>query len=166
MKNSTEDAFDTQLKSFPSKRLAIKAVAMALILPVPGVGRTQDRMQNGIELDLVMYSYLSRPIYDIIFNRTALGVANKYGGTGILTDVWIPFGRQSLRWNLDGPDGTARNGELVKSKNSLIISAEMIPSSSRYIGLHLYPDDTVEVTFARSIPTVSERGRKIYSDRK
>ncbi len=70
-------------------------------------------MDKGTELNVVVYSNLDRPIYNIIFNGNDLGVANSYGGTGTITGVRIPFGIQDLRWNLDGPDGTPRNGQLV-----------------------------------------------------
>lgn len=113
-----------------------------------------------------MYSYMDRVITDIIFNGTDLGVANKYGGTGIITGVRIPFGTQTLRWTLGGPKGTARNGEDVKMKNKLVISPKQIPPGTRYVGLHLYPDDTAEVTFAESIPEGTPRGEKILSARK
>ena len=122
-------------------------------------------MQKEIVLALVMYSYLDRPIYDIIFNGTGLGVADSYGGTGIITAVRIPFGSQKLRWNLDGPEGTARNGELVEVKNKIVVSPEQIPPGTRYIGLHLYPDDTAEVTFSESIPEGTTRGKEIRSNR-
>ena len=71
-------------------------------------------MQKKTVLNVEMYFYLDRPIYDIIFNGTDLGVMNSYGGTGTITGVRIPFGSQTRRWNLDGPKGMARNGELVK----------------------------------------------------
>ena len=56
-----------------------------------------------------------------------------------------------------------RNGELVEGKNKIVISPEQIPAETRYIGLHLYPDHTAEVTFAESIPERTQRGEKILS---
>lgn len=123
-------------------------------------------MQKETVLNVEVYSYLDRPIYDIIFNGTDLGVMNSYGGTGTITGVRIPFGIQTLRWNLDGPKGTARNGELVKVKNNITIFPEKIPPRTRYVGLHLYPDDTAEVTFAEFVPDRTPRGEKIISESK
>lgn len=123
-------------------------------------------MQKETVLAVVMYSHLDRPIHDIIFNGTDLGVANKYGGTGTITGVRIPFGIQTLTWDLGGPEGMARNGEQVKMKNEIVISPEQIPPGTRYIGLHLYPDDTAEITFAEFIPERTARGKKILSARK
>ena len=112
-----------------------------------------------------MYSNLARPIHDIIFNGNDLGVANRFGGTGTITGVLIPFGIQKLWWHLGGPDGMPRNGELVTMKSNLVILPDQIPLGTRYLGLHLYPDDTAEVTFAHFIPERSERGKKIRSSR-
>ena len=123
-------------------------------------------MQKETVLALVMYSYVGRPIHDIIFNGTGLGVANSYGGTGIITAVRIPFGAQALKWTLGGPEGMARNGEKIRTKNELVISPEQIPPGTRYIGLHLYPDDTAQVTFAEFIPEKTARGEKILAARK
>lgn len=113
-----------------------------------------------------MYSYLDRPVHDIIFNGTDLGVMNSYGGTGTISGVRIPFAVQTLIWELGGPEGMERNGEDVRVKNEIIISSEKIPAGTRYIGLHLYPDDTAEITFAEFIPDRSARGRKILAARK
>ena len=115
-------------------------------------------------LNVVMYSNLDRPIHDIIFNGSDLGVATKFGGTGTITGVRSPFGHQTLTWTLGGPEGMARNGEIAKVKNKLAISPEQIPSGTRYIGLHLYLDDTAEVTFAEFIPERTARGEKILSE--
>lgn len=149
-----------------SRRVAMSLIGLGLMMPLVACGQGERRVQKETVLALVMYSYLDRPIYDIVFDGTGIGVANKYGGTGIITDVRIPFGIQTLRWNLDGPEGAARNGELVEVKNKIVITPEKIPSGSRYIGLHLYPDHTAEVTFAEGIPERTERGKKILLMRK
>lgn len=123
-------------------------------------------MQNYTVLDVEMFSYIDRAIGDIVFNGMDLGVMNKYGGTGLITGVCIPFGVQTLTWMLDGPKGTPRNGEKMKIKNTLMIKPEQILPGTRYLGLHLYPDDTAEVTFSESMPEKSTRGREIIADRK
>jgi hypothetical protein len=154
-------------ESSPShRRLAMNLIGLSLLMPLTACGQGEKRMQKETVLNVVMYSNLDRPIYDIIFNGTDLGVANKYGGTGTITGVRIPFGNQSLSWNLDGPEGTPRNGEKVKVKNNLVISADQIPPDTRYIGLHVYPDDTAEVTFAEFIPERTARGKQIRASRK
>ena len=146
------------------RRMAMRLIGLGLMLPLAACG--QGKVQKETALNVVMYSYVDRVLTDIIFNGTDLGVANKYGGTGTMTGVRIPFGVQTLGWTLDGPEGMARNGEHVKMKNKIVISSEQIPPGTRYIGLHLYPDDTAEVTFAEFIPERTPRGEKILSSRK
>ena len=150
--------------SLSGRRAAVKVIGLGLMVPLAACG--QGKNLTEAVLDVVMYSYLDRPIYDISFTGTNLGVANKYGGTGIITQVSIPFGIQKLRWNLDGPEGTARNGEVVEVKNKLVITPEQIVPGTRYLGLHLYPDDTAEITFAEFIPERTARGEKILAARK
>jgi hypothetical protein len=145
------------------RRIVVSLIGLGLVLPLVACG--QSEAAKGTGLNVVMYSYLDRPIYDIIFNGTDLGVANKYGGTGTVTGVRIPFGVQTLKWSLDGPKGASRNGEHVVVKNTLVISPEQIPAETRYLGLHLYPDYTAEIVFSTSIPDTTPRGDKILSAR-
>jgi hypothetical protein len=123
-------------------------------------------VQKQIELSVVLWMYLDRTITEIDLNGTGLGVAGAYGGTGIIADVSIPFGEQKLSWELGGPEGMARNGEQCMNKNKIVINASDVPPGTRYLGIHLYPDHTAEITFSAACPGVSERGRKILRGRK
>lgn len=166
MTNEKRKFVSNELGSMPCRRIAMKLIGLGLMMPLAACGQGEKKMQKETGLNVVMYSYVDRVITDIIFNGTDLGVANRYGGTGTITGVRIPFGIQTLTWTLDGPKGTPRNGERVKMKNKLIISPEDIPSGTRYLGLHLYPDDTAEITFAQFIPETTARGEKILLARK
>ncbi|CAM3184024.1 hypothetical protein [Janthinobacterium lividum] len=145
------------------RRLALGLMACGLLLPLAACGQA---VKKEIWLNVEMVSYVDRPIFDIIFNGTDLGVMDEYGSTGTITEVRIPFGIQALKWTLDGPKDSPRNGEVVTIKNQLVISAEQIPLGTRYFGLHLYPDDTAEITFADFIPERTARGEKILAARK
>jgi len=134
------------------------------MISLAACGRENGNTQAGVLLNVEMYSYLNRPIHFIIFNGTDLGVMNAYGGTGTITGVRIPFGVQSLNWTLGGPRGMAGNGEQVFVKNRLVITPEQIPRGTRYLGLHLYPDGTADITFSDSIPDRTARGEKILED--
>lgn len=123
-------------------------------------------MQKGTVLNVEMISYVDRGIINIFFNGIPLGMVNRFGNTGTITSVDIPFGIQSLEWTLDGPKGTPRNGEVVTLKKPLVISPDQIPPGTRYLGLHLYPDDTAEATFSESIPEMTARGKKLRLNRK
>jgi hypothetical protein len=167
MTNGNRRVNGRKLEALPSRRrMAMRLIGLGLMMPLAACGQGEKRMQKETVLNVVMYSYVDRVITDIIFNGTDLGVANKYGGTGTITGVRIPFGIQTLKWTLDGPEGTPRNGEQVKVKNNIVISPDKIPPGTRYIGLHLYPDDTAEITFAEFIPETTPRGDKIRAARK
>lgn len=145
------------------RRLALGLMACGLLLPLAACGQA---VRKEIWLNVEMVSYVDRPIFDIIFNGTDLGVMDEFGSTGTITEVRIPFGIQALKWTLDGPKDSPRNGEVVTIKNQLVISAEQIPLGTRYLGLHLYPDDTAEITFADALPERTARGEKILAARK
>ena len=120
-------------------------------------------MKKSVVLDLVMYSYWDRPISDVYLNRVDIGLANSYGGSGIITSVVIPLGPQTLTWRLGGPRGTPRNGETVGIKNSLVLNADQIPANARYIGVHIYPDSTAEFTFSKYMPDTTPRGDELIA---
>jgi len=146
------------------RRRVLALLGAASLTSLAGCGPQNGRTQAGIVLNVEMYSYLDRPIHFIVFNGTDLGVMNAYGGTGTITGVRVPFGVQSLRWTLGGPRGMAGNGEEVFVRNRLVLTPEQIPQGTRYLGLHLYPDNTAEITFSDGIPDRTERGEKIISD--
>lgn len=148
------------------RRMVTKLIGLGMLMPLTACGQGRRGSQTEIVLNVVMYSYVDRVITDIMFNGTDLGVMNRYGTTGTITGVRIPFGVQTLGWTLGGPKGTPRNGEHMQMKDKIVITAEQIPSGARYIGLHLYPDDTAEVTFAESIPESTARGVRIRLARK
>lgn len=139
-------------------------VSLSLLYPLTACGKGNLFMKKEVVLDIVLYSYLDRPIFDIYLNRIDLGVANSYGGTGIVVGVTIPFGPQTLTWRLGGPRGMALNGETVTVKNSLILNPEQILSNTDSLGIHIYPDNTAEFTFSQYMPERTNRGNKIIED--
>ena len=159
-------AADETESALPRRRNILALVGLGFLMPLSACGQGGKKMRDHTVLDVEMFSYVDRVIHDIIFNGTDLGVMNRYGGTGTITGVRIPYGIQTLTWVLGGPKGTPRNGEKMKIKNTLVITPEQIPPGAQALGLHLYPDDTAEVTFAESIPERTDRGRKIMSGAK
>lgn len=156
-----------KLKSMISgRRSAICLIGLGLMMPLVACGQGGKKMPKGIVLNVEMISYVDHVITNIIFNGEDLGVMNKFGATGTIAGVRIPFGIQTLRWELDGPEGTPRIGEIVTLKNQLVVLPEQIPAGTHYLGLHLYPDDTAEIIFSESVPEVSARGKKIRAARK
>lgn len=110
-----------------------------------------------VNLNVVLFSYLSRPIFDVYLGPVEIGVAGKYprSGRGIMAGVELGLGRHDVSWRLDGP-GYADSGSTVKAANSVVI--ENVPAEARYVGVHIYPDNTVELTYSRYIPQLSKRG--------
>jgi hypothetical protein len=121
--------------SFPYRRSALRMIGLSLLMPLTACGQGMKKMKNYAVLDVEMFSYVDRVIVDIIFNGTELGVMNKYGGTGLITGVRIPFGVQELTYTLGGPEGVRREHKRIG--NTLVISAEQIPQGTQYLGLHL-----------------------------
>ena len=146
--------------SLSGRRRMIKLLGLSLTMPLVACNQT---IRKEVWLNVEMFSYVDRPIHAIFFNGTHLGVMNSYGSTGTITSVRIPFGNQTLRWTLGGPEGQARNGEQVQIKNTLVILPGQITPETRYLGLHLYPDDTGEITFSPAIPDLTDRGEKILA---
>lgn len=114
-----------------------------------------------VNLDVVLFSYLDRPIFDVYLNRTDIGVAGPwpYSGRGTMSGIHIPFGAQKITWRLGGPEGMARNGETVDAKN--LPELQNVPHSAVFLGVHIYPDDAVELIPSEHFPEVSARGQAL-----
>jgi hypothetical protein len=169
MKNHTKTQREnakTGLNNSRDRRFLIGLMGAALLSPLIACGKGRNIMQKEIDLSVVLWSYVDRTITEITFNGTGLGLSGAYGGTGIITGVRIPFGAQNLSWKLDGPEGMARNGETVHMKNKIAFNASDVPPGTRYLGIHVYPDETAEMAFSQAYPGVSARGEKIRRERK
>jgi hypothetical protein len=143
------------------RRNIIYLLGVGLLMPLAVCGQERKEMKSYTVLDVEVFSSLDRSVGDIKFNDEDIGVMNKYGGTGLIAGVRVPFGNQRLTWMLDGPPGTPRNGEHVKVANTLMITPDKIPSGPRYLGIHIYPDFTAEVIFSESMPVRTARGKKL-----
>jgi hypothetical protein len=64
----------------------------------------------------------------------------------------------------NAPDGTPRNGETATVKNVLTMNKDLVPAESRYLGVHIYPDDSAELTFSKYIPERTSRGESILAE--
>jgi len=163
MFEKNEFSYEHYKRRLFKRRFFIKSVALGMIVPLSACSQGAN-VKKEIVLNVEMYSYINRGVVYIIFNGTDLGVMAPFGGTGTITGVRIPFGVQALKWTLDGPKGMPGNGTVIEVKNKLIITPDQIPQGTRYIGLHIYPDYTAEVTFSDGIPDRTERGEKIIAE--
>jgi hypothetical protein len=119
-----------------------------------------------VSLDVVLFSYLERPIFDVFVGKRDIGVSSAYPTTGGGTDVGVQFnlGPQKVTWRLGGPEGMSRNGETVTAKNTPELKD--IPSTARYLAVHIYPDETVEFIFSQHYPDFTEHGIKLAKKKK
>jgi hypothetical protein len=135
-----------------SRRQFLGAIA---VLPVANA--CEARSMKAV-LNVILYNYLNRPIFDVFIDGKVGRGSDAYPSTGggMITGVSFDLGPKKVTWRLDGPEGTPRNGETVMNKNPLRL--ENIVQGAKYLGVHIYPDDTVELIASVSIVGILERG--------
>ena len=161
------------------RRIYVRAFILALLSPLsacqadsnPTDGTFPMNQSKGnnqreyVTFNAVTFNYTKTAVFDVFLSgKNAGGAGPLSGGGGIMAGVQIPLGEQTLTWILGGPEGMARNGETVTCKNKITIEKTSIPSETRYVGVHIYPDDTAELTFANGLPTATNRGRKLWEE--
>jgi hypothetical protein len=116
-----------------------------------------------VVLNVVLFSYLDRPIFEVEIDGKVGETSDSYPNTGkgVIAGVEFTLGVKRVTWRLDGPKGAPRNGEKVVNKNHLELNE--IVSGARYLGLHIYPDDTVELTTSVGRPDFTARGLKLVA---
>lgn len=117
-----------------------------------------------VSLNISLFSYLDRPIYDVDMNGTDFMAAMErsfYGANAVMVMQPITLGPQRVTWRLGGPEGAAGNGDIVNAKN--IPTLEVIPKNIMWLALHIYDDNTVEIKLSKGsrgeLQTV--RGKRI-----
>jgi len=126
-------------------------------------GKTENTQQGQVMyLDVAGHDYLERPIFDIRLNGIEIG-----SGGALMTGVPIKLGPQVITWRLDGADAEGvpfkDNGNAVKAANTPDL--KLLDPQFRYLGVHIYPDSTVEVIPERFWPEKTERGEAIIRSR-
>lgn len=116
-------------------------------------------MKKDIVMNVVVFNYTNRPIFEVLLDHKIDGGAAEYdGGRAIVTGVTIPLGPQTLTWR------DAGSGKTFKVKNSLNLTQEQIPPDAGYLAIHIYSDETAELTFAKYLPDPTPRGQKILDE--
>jgi hypothetical protein len=112
-----------------------------------------------VSLNVQIFNYLDRPIFEVLVDGKVDEIAYPYPNMGGRTTVGVSFmlGPKTVSWRLDGPEGAPRNGETVRSKNIPRLN-EVVPGA-KYLAVHIYPDDTVELLTSITQPDVSPRGQ-------
>jgi hypothetical protein len=111
-----------------------------------------------VVLNVVLFSYLDRPIFAVEIDGKVGETSDAYPNTGkgVIAGVEFTLGVKKVTWKLDGPKGAARNGETVTNKNHLELN-EIVPGA-RYLGIHIYPGDIVELSTSVGRPEFTARG--------
>ena len=132
-------------------------VAMAAGILFMGARLARPRT---VALSVCVYSYLDRPIFEILVDGKVDEVSGAYPetGGGTITGVRFKLGPKRVTWRLSGPPGAPRNGETVESANQVALD-DIVPGA-RYLAVHIYPDDTVELLTSVQRPRASPRGEK------
>ena len=115
-----------------------------------------------VYFDVGLKSYLDRPIFDVFVGGQDIGLdgGQPHGGPGgLMTGVPMRLGPQTVTWRLDGPKGTPGNGDTVTAVNHPVLTLEM--AKHRYLGVHIYPDNTVELVPEDGWPEQTARGEEI-----
>ncbi|WP_436872182.1 hypothetical protein [Acinetobacter haemolyticus] len=127
-----------------------KITALLVAIPVILVGCV------GIGPNATYYMATTSFLYDPTYNSymVELNGAGIGGGFGNSTTVTpIKVGPQTVTWK------DSKTGELHTAKNQLVIRKEQL-KNKKYLALHIYPDDTVEVTTSNNLPDPTEKGMK------
>lgn len=115
-----------------------------------------------ILLNISLFSYLDRPIFDVTMNGTDFmgsPAHGFYGANSVMVMQSIELGSQFVSWRLDGPKGMPGNGDTVSALNCPILDA--VPRDVKWLGLHIYPDNTVEIKLSRGTSTELQTQRGI-----
>jgi len=107
--------------------------------------------------DVVLFNYLDRPIFEVLVDGVLDVSSTPYPATGGGTNVGVQLthGPKTVTWRLGGPAGMARNGETITAKNQPELKAI---KNGKYLGIHIYPDFTVELIPTVYYPDFSPRG--------
>lgn len=137
--------------------------ALLLCCAAPLISSCDSSPRTAV-VDVSLFSYLDRPIFDVLLNGKDIGASLAHGFNGANSSMIgerITLGPQVITWRLGGPQGTPRNGETVRAKNTPVLAE--IPQGVTWIAVHVYDDDTVEITFSTGAggDLSSARGTKI-----
>jgi hypothetical protein len=132
------------------KLIKNRALAILLLCFIPLMNACAEKKMN---LTVVVYNYWPRAIADVSINgKYAGGSFGAYGpgGTGgkMVAGVPIHVGEQKIEWMLDGGENQPRLFEKITASAML----KDIPSDSKVLAIHIYPDETVFVETARWLP--------------
>lgn len=145
----------------PLKRHSCRLLAAAgIIASLPACLKSPRR----VTLDLVLFNYLNRPIFDVSIDGKDSGVSSPYPktGGGTISGVTLELGPKIVHWRLDGPEGMPRNGDRVNATNAPTLSS--VPDGACFLAVHIYPDYTVELIPTVHYPQETDKGQEMQRE--
>lgn len=127
----------------------------AIMLSLP-LGACAEKEMN---LDVVVFNYWPQAIMDVTLNGHWIGSSSAFPATGggTVTGVPVKLGRQEVRWVLSGGEDTPRLDEVVLAT----VELKQVPKDAKYLAVHIYPNETVEVAVSRFFPDFSKKGEAL-----
>jgi hypothetical protein len=141
-----------------SRRKVLGILAgLSLFYPLTAFGKGKLFMKKETIVDVVVFNYINRPIFDVYLNERMVGGSaslsdSPYGQFSTVVGVPVPFGPQTLTWR------DAGSGKNFSVKNPLSLTPEQIPPNSHSLAIHIYPDETAELIFSEDLVEQSPRG--------
>lgn len=93
-------------------------------------------------------------LYDLSYNSYMVKLnGSEVGGGfgGALNSAPVKLGAQVVTWK------DAKTGEIHRSKNIVELHRRDL-KGKHYLAVHLYPDDTIEITSSENWPQATEKG--------
>lgn len=93
-------------------------------------------------------------LYDLSYNSYMVKLnGSEVGGGfgGALNSAPVKLGSQVVTWQESNSD------RLHKAKNIVVLRREDL-KNKHYLAVHLYPDDTIEITTSENWPQATEKG--------
>ena len=112
--------------------------------------------------EISLYNYLDRPIFDITLNGKILEskpLPPHNGKRSMISMPMVALGKQTLTWRLGGSEDSPGYGDTIEAVNQATLQA---PGAEEvYLGIHIYPDNTVEFVPEKNWPEQTARGEAI-----
>ncbi len=160
-----EDDKNAMLMPQPKRRLLFNFIGAAMVQPLTACGKGTKTLAKEYGFDVLVRNFMDRTLQDVRVNGKDIGIAWALGMSGVVGGVPIAMGPQTITWRFDGEEGTPNKSGTGSMKNVLIVKESDIPKDAVYLGIYIYPDDTVEYQFSEYLPRNTEKGTKILKAR-
>ena len=111
------------------------------------------------QLIVAVFSYLDHPAFDIKIGNERVGSTGKFfpfGRPRLKAGVVLAEGSQPVSWMV----ALAESGtEAVKASNTPKLGG--FSADTRYLGVHIYPGNSVEFVLSSAFPVYTARGKAI-----